>query len=56
MEGMQSYGWSLVDSSGVKSSILIFKTKPAAIEYRDEMNKLHPGNGYSIIELFVKEG
>lgn len=55
MEAMKSYGWSLVDSSGVKASIMIFKTEAAAIEYQDSMNKLHPGNGYSIIELFVKE-
>lgn len=53
---MKHYGWSLVDSRGVKASIMIFKTEAAAIEYRDAMNNMHPGNGYSIIELFVKEG
>lgn len=56
MDALKSFGWSLVNSLGVKSSIMIFKTEAAAIEYRDAMNNMHPGNGYSIIELFVKEG
>lgn len=53
---MKSYGWSLADSLGVNASIFIFKTEKAANQYRDEMEKLHPGNGYSVVELFVKEG
>lgn len=55
MEAIQSYGWSLVNSLGVKASCMIFKTKADVEKYRDAMNQHHPEGGYSVVELFVKK-
>ena len=52
---VKSCGWSLVDSQGVLASILLFKTKKAADQYRDAMNERHPEGEYRLAELFVKE-
>ena len=55
MDALKSFGWTLVNSHGVRATCMIFKTEKAATEYQDAMNILHPGDDYSIIELFVKE-
>ena len=56
MEGMQSYGWSLVDSSGVKASIMIFQNREAADQYRESLSELHPERKCALVELFVRKG
>ena len=56
MEGMQRYGWSVVDSNGVAASSLIFQNYKAADQYRDSLNELHPERKCALVELFVRNG
>ena len=55
MEAMESYGWSLVDSNGVKASIMIFQNRGAADQYREEIESLHPERKCALVELFVRK-
>lgn len=55
MEGMKHYGWSLVDSTGIPVTCLIFKNEWAASHFKNEMASLHPERECGLIELFVKE-
>jgi hypothetical protein len=54
-EGMQSYGWSLVDSNGAHASVLIFQNREAANKYRSDLSELNPGRNFDLVELFVKK-
>lgn len=54
MEGMKRYGWSLVDSNGVKASTLIFQNREAADQYRESLAELHPERECALVELFVR--
>lgn len=55
MEAMESYGWSLVDSNGVKASVLIFQDRKAADKHRKDLSELNPEREFDLVELFARK-